>query len=273
MKKLIAFLFFFSVLFGLHAKTPFSWKKSTWDIGNMYEYRVTGEGKKGIDLFVYVKDDHKVSYFADQSEFAKQVFIYEDTYDMETGFVIESHGENPLSYAKENFLNIESHLQSIEGSKKIRMWGSAWVFGKEKSMDVELDLPAVPWTETSSFLSELWFMMRNLVPETTSFDISVTNNGKASLSKVQFEGTENLNGIECDKWSVTGKKENHTLWFDKNDSSYRLYKYSSLGTGGYVKSPSVSFINRMELTISEWEDFCKNKTEQIRQKLKLPENK
>lgn len=273
MKKNLSLLFLFSLIFSLYSETPFRWRESAWDTGTMYEYRVTGEGKKGIDLFVYVKDDHTVSYFADQSEFAKQVFIYEDSYATETGFVIESNGENPFSYAKENFSNIESHMKMNEAASKIRMWGSAWLLGKEKSMDVELDLPAVPWAETSSFLSELWFMMRNLNRDTTSFDITITNNGKASLSKVQFEGTENISGIECDKWSVTGKKENHTLWFDKNDPFYRLYKYSSKGTGGYVKSPSVNFVKRTELTVSDWEDFCKNRTEEIRLKLKLPKNK
>ncbi|MCQ2597811.1 MAG: hypothetical protein MJ181_08160 [Treponema sp.] len=273
MKKILTSLFAISFSFVLFAETPFTWKESSWNTGTMYEYRVTGEGKKGIDLYVYVKDDHTVSYFADQSEYAKQVFVYEDSYDKKTGYVIESNGKNPLSYARESFTNIESHVSLDASSKKLRMWGSAWFLGKEKSMDVELNLPVVPWTETSSFFSELWFMMRNLNSGTTSFDISISSNGKVSPAKVKLEGTEIINGVECDKWSVTGKKENHNLWFEKGNQTYPLIKYSSKGTGGYVKSPDVSFVKTTMLTSFEWEIFCKVKTETARTKLKLPENK
>lgn len=272
MKKVFAILVSVLVSCVLFAESPFSWKETSWNTGTLYEYRVSGEGKKGIDLFVYVKDENTVSYFADQSEYAKQVFLYEEIFDKVTGVCLESNGKNPFAYAKEGFSSIESHMKTDVSAKKIRMWGSAWFLGKEKSMDIDLELSALLWSETSSFLSELWFMMRHLTPGTTSFDLSITNNGKVFLSNVKLEGTEILNGIECDKWTVTnGKKENHTLWFNKKDSCYSLIQYSSKGTGGYVKSPSAVLVKKTDLSLSKWEDFCEKKTEEVRLKLKLPE--
>lgn len=120
--------------------------------------------------------------------------------------------------------------------------------------------------------------MRFIKPDCKEFNVGAYTALKPYKEKVSYCGEEEANGKLCDKWEavILDKKGNPTyekqiFWFDKADSFYPLVQIESHIKGALFSNARVFLTETKQLTESEWNDYIKQTTEDIRVKLDIPQ--
>ena len=135
----------------------------------------------------------------------------------------------------------------------------------------------LPSYELSGLQLDLAYSMRFLKPGTKEFIIGCYTATKANQERMSFVGVEKVKGISCEKWEsvVLDKKgnpknEKQIFWFDNSDGLYRLIKSECNMEGTAFNNCMIELTQTKEMTKTEWDSFCKAKTEELRVKLDIP---
>ena len=186
--------------------------------------------------------------------------------------------ENPYSYAK--IRNSQTKTEFSLDIKTKKMSGYlAYInlLKKDAKYTGELELLTIPSYEISGCQLDLAYSMRFLKSGTKEFNIGCYTATKSNLEKVSFIGVEKVNGISYDKWEAVvmdkkgnPKNEKQIFWFDNSDTFYKLVKSESNIDGTAFKNSLIELTQTKKMTKTEWDEFCKTKTEEIRIKLDIP---
>ncbi len=258
---------------------PFSYDKSKIQPGTVYFYKVSDKDKgQTYDFIVYQTDEKTFLSFGDFCEISPMVQIGIQKYNPDIFCYDYFMNENPYSYAK--IRNSQTKTEFSMDIKTKKMSGYlAYInlLKKDAKYTGTLELLILPSYEVSGCQLDLAYSMKFLKPGTKEFTIGCYTATKSNLEKVSFICIEKINGVSCDKWEAVvldkkgnPKNEKQIFWFDNSDPLYKLVKSESNIDGTAFKNSLIELTQTKKMIKTEWDEFCKAKTEEIRIKLDIP---
>ena len=276
---MIMLVFLGAGAFAQASDVPFVYDKAKVQPGTVSFYRVTDMDKgQGFDFIVYQGDEKTFYSFGDFSKIGPLVQVGNEKYNTQIFCNDYGMNENPYSYAKMRNSQTKTEFSvDIQTKKMSGYMGYINLLKKEAKFTGSVELLMLPSYEISGFQMDLVYSMRFLKAGTKEFTVGCYTATKANQEKVSYLGMEKVKGINCEKWEAVvldkkgnPKNEKQIFWFDNSDPLYKLVKSESNIDGTAFKNSLIELTQTKKMTKTEWDEFCKAKTEEIRIKLDIP---
>lgn len=282
---ILSSLFFTVSVFAQASELPFKYESSKTHVGTATFFKISDMDSKSKSKPYYITEyQQDETTFYDLGDLSDMYAQVQDGYSIfDTNYFCYNKVENynPYAYAKlansSNETTITYYLSEQKAEGTMSYFN---LFKKLSEFSGNLKLKASTSYEVSGFLLDFLYAMRFYNGDFSNFSVGIHSVLKSFEAEVSFEGQENYNNKQCDKWKVTkldskGKQsdEYEIIWFEKVDGIYNPVKIEAHLDGLVFKNSFIEVVEQKQLTPSEWEKYKQEMIEELRIKLSIPEDK